>query len=184
MTGIVHVGGWEGVEYLDFAGPLVIFEPQARAFAALQRNLGGRAGVTLVNAAAGAQEVPAVAMYQMSDDQHASLIEPVRMLPGFSRAGETTVPMVTVDSVMEGRYGFATLRLDTQGYELEVLKGSVRTLHALGRVEIELHDPTIYPDAATLRQLDEFMAGQGWIRTGLDTEHSHDIADATYEPAP
>ena len=57
--------------------------------------------------------------------------------------------------------------VDTQGYELEVLKGARRTLKGLRRVECELHDPGTYPDAATVEQLDEFLLDAGFERVGL-----------------
>jgi hypothetical protein len=72
------------------------------------------------------------------------------------------------------------MRIDTQGFELEVLKGAVRTLEDLCRVECEIHDLNTYPGAATLEQLDTFLADAGFERVGV-TERVGDDPAAVYE---
>ena len=185
MGGIIHVGGWEGLEYVDHDGPLVIFEPQRRAFQALSRNLGDRADVTLVHAAAGAR-TGHVTMFRVAPDHSSSLIEPGRLPSGHARDGEEDVLITTVDLIMNGMrlVGFDTLRIDTQGYELQVLKGAAATLNHLDRVEIEAHDPNVYPGAATVPDLDAFLTVRGFQRTALAAPGLDDIADVTYERVP
>jgi hypothetical protein len=88
--------------------------------------------------------------------------------------------MATLDSIVRGRSDYNLLRVDTQGYELEVLRGATDTLFRLGRVEVEIHDPDVYDGAATLEQVDRLLAAAGFTRVDWDTEGSDDLGDAVY----
>ncbi len=186
MGGLIHVGAWDGREYIGDHRRLLLFEPQAAAFAELEANLGDAPNVELVNAAAGAEEGPAT-MHVFEPNHSSSLLQPLvprfstPVIPEIAYVGTETVTVVTLDGYLGGRDDFDTLRIDTQGYELEVLRGAMRTLRTLERVELELHDPNTYAGAAGLPELDEFMVSQGFTRTGLDTERSDGLGDATYE---
>lgn len=180
MTNIIHVGGWDGAEYAIHDGALLIFEPQAGPFAQLERNLGARPGVRLVHAAAGVDDGTAT-MYRVAPDHSSSLLEPGELRYGFLRNGTETVRVTTVDGeVARADVQFDGLRIDTQGWELEVLKGAHGTLRSLTWVEVELHDPSVYPGAATLEDIDAFMFDHGFERTAFDREHSDDLGDAAY----
>lgn len=183
MGGLIHVGAWEGLEFANERRTLLLFEPQARAFEALKRNLSGNPHAVLVNAAAGATPGE-MTMHKVAPDHSSSLLEPAHLREGFHFDGEETVRVTTVDLVVEefGLAGlFDVLAVDTQGYELEVLKGAQRTLPDIVRVECELHDANTYPGAASLETLDEFLADRGFGRTALDRQNSDDWGDAIYE---
>lgn len=182
MAGVIHVGAWNGQEYVGAGRRLLLFEPQARPFTELMANLRDQPGVTLVNAAAGADRGRAT-MYRVAPDHSSSLLQPRTLLHGFSFDGEEDVKVTTVDDEvahlqLEGC--FDELRVDTQGYELEVLKGARRTLRDLRRVECEIHNPDTYPGAATLEQLDAFLAADGFERVGV-TDRPGDDPAACYE---
>lgn len=166
MSGLIHVGAWDGAEYLDDPRHLLLFEPQAVAFSRLHANLGQNPKASLWRAACGAE--PALKhMYSSLPDDNSSLLEPG--VPWFKHSGRTItfsgselVVVLPLDFVTTGvspfRY-YGELVIDTQGYELEVLKGAERTLKHLSRVSLEIHDPEVYPDAATAEQVIDFMAG-------------------------
>lgn len=188
MSGIIHVGGWLGIEYRDWSPDrkLIVFEPQAGNFAQLEANLGGRPNVELVHAAVGAE--PGTATLHVFDPSHSSsLLEPkvtqfaTSEIDEIRYVGTEEVTVTTLDATVNGRNGFDTLRIDTQGYELEVLRGATETLKRIERVELELHDPETYAGAAVLVDLDAFLTAHGFMRTGLDIEHSDGLGDAVYE---
>ena len=182
MGGVIHVGAWIGQEYAGSNDRLMLFEPQAGPFHQLMAGFGERPGVILVNAAAGAQPGRAT-MYRVAPDHSSSLLRPERLLDGFTFDGEEDVKVTTVDAeVAHFRLQgfFDELRVDTQGYELEVLKGARRTLDDLSRVECEIHNPDSYPGAATVEQLDEFMNAAGFERVSLTPRIGDDPA-ACYE---
>lgn len=166
MNGLIHVGAWDGSEYIDDPRYLLLFEPQETAFRRLRANLGGNPKASLWRAACGA--APALKhMYLSLPDDNSSLLEPG--VPWFTHSGRTIsfagselVVVLPLDFVTTGvspfRY-YSELVIDTQGYELEVLKGAERTLKHLTRVTLEIHDPAVYPAAATAEQVIELMAG-------------------------
>lgn len=176
MSGIVHVGAYDGAEYLDATEPLLLFEPQPEPFERLMQNMHDHDDVILLNAAAGAKPGMAV-LYQVYPDEMSSLFLPVKHAVD---PKPIDVNVTTVDAEAT-RYGFQCdlLRVDTQGYELEVLKGAVRTLANAQRVECELHDPQMYPGAATVDDVDRFLAG--WRRMSLEVIGEEEFAVA-YEP--
>lgn len=177
--GVIHAGAWEGLEYIDDKRRLLLFEPQAEAFHTLQANVGDHANVELVHAALGA--VSGVAeMFTATPSHSSSLLEPNDPRTVVFEGKETVVVM-TLDQAMRGRKPYEVLRIDTQGYELEVLKGAKRTLKKLKRIECELHDPSAYPGAGTLVQIDGFLQRRGFERTHLDRDASDDWGDVVYE---
>jgi FkbM family methyltransferase len=168
MGGLIHVGAWEGHEFVGSSRRLLLFEPQARPFQALMANLNGQVAVTLVNAAAGATPGRAT-IYRVNPDHSSSLIAP-RRDGWFTRDGQEEVRVTTVDDEV-AHFGlgglFDELGIDTQGYELEVLKGATVTLRDMRRVECEIHDPTVYPTAATIEALDAFLSDAGFERVDM-----------------
>jgi FkbM family methyltransferase len=181
MAGLIHVGAWEGREYVD-APPrrLLLFEPQARPFAALAANLGGRPDCWRINAAASSAPGRAT-MYRLNQDHSSSLLHPGWLRPGFALDGEETVRLTTVDETVALVGGdWDEMVLDTQGWELEALKGAARTLEGIRTVEVEVHDPTAYPGAASLGLLDDYLDRHGFRRASF-TSGGDDLGVARYE---
>lgn len=84
------------------------------------------------------------------------------------------VPVNTLDSVVE-RHALQppfALKLDVQGSELDVLRGSLRTLAQAVMVTAEIQ---IFSERDTLVELLGFMQGAGWAL--------YDISDLAYYPA-
>jgi FkbM family methyltransferase len=187
MAGLIHVGAWDGREYVGETRRLMLFEPQQRPFRELMGNLSGKPGVVLINAAAGATKGRAT-MYRIDPDHSSSLIRvPAGCLPTHVRAnGEEQVRLTTVDDEVahfDLRGFFDEMRVDTQGYELEVLRGARVTLGDLDRVECELHDGVTYPGAATAQQLDAYLEAVGFARVSLTAREGDDPV-AVYERQP
>jgi len=184
MPGLIHVGAWHGLEYIGSPERLLLFEPGPEAFEALTQNTAGNADTEIVNKAIGS--VPATATFHLSVPSHSSSLltphGPVTADHPVYFDGTAEVEVSTLDDEMRDRDGFDVLRIDTQGYELEVLKGAVETLPSLSRVELELHDPNTYVGAATLNELDAFMESRGWFRAAIDVDGSDGLGDCVYEP--
>lgn len=185
MGGLIHVGAWDGEEFRDLDRELLLFEPQARPFRILQRDFAHRPDVWLVNAAAGARAGTAT-MYRVQPDHSSSLLrpDPAQLIGGFYPDGEETVQVTTIDETVrtygiEGR--FDTLTIDTQGYELEVLKGATVTLADISHVRCEPHSPQAYPGAATARQLDARLTAAGFARGESVPGNGEDGPDLCYD---
>lgn len=186
MAGVIHVGAWTGDEYLDVPGPLILIEPQRGPFNVMQRHFRDRRfkDVDLVQVACGAESGTAV-LHAAYPDHSSSLLKPKvneRFGGSVKFTGDREVVDVrTLDSIVRGSNRYDTLRIDAQGYELEVLRGATDTLFRLSRVEVEIHDPEVYEGAASLEKIDALLGAAGFKRTSWDTEGSDDLGDAVYE---
>lgn len=184
MGGLIHAGAWIGEEYRVGNGRRkILFEPQAAAFAQLETAMRLHVHTVCVNCALGAE--PGEAVMNTAHPSHSSSLLAPRPddhpFGAIRFEGQETVRMSTLDIEMAGRDDYDTLIVDTQGYELEVLKGGVETLKSVNRIEIEVHRPSSYPGAASLEALDAFLIPLGFTRTAYDQENSDDLGDAVYE---
>lgn len=162
-SGIIHVGAHDGHEYAETppAVRLLLVEPQEKPYAALSAAFRGRPNTELARVACGSQEGVAV-IHLAEPSESSSLLVP-------SGGGEVVfdgrevVTVLPLDEVADGEV-FDLLRIDTQGYELEVLRGAERVLEGLDRIELEFHDPSVYAGAATVEELDRFLGERGFVR--------------------
>jgi FkbM family methyltransferase len=190
MGGIIHVGSWLGLEYLRLRGQkqkLVLFEPQKRVFAELEDSFGEAANVELHRLALGREK--GTATMNTSHPDHSSSLLECRELPDerartITFSGTEEVQVDTLDNVIGRRRGFTDLHIDTQGYELEVLRGAERTLRQIKRIEAEVHDPNTYVGAGSLEDIDDFLTERGFERTMLAEPGKDDMADVVYERRP
>ena len=102
---------------------VVAFEPQPQLFSILGENLLGRGEVTLVPAAVGSVEghVDMPRVQYSSKGNFGGL-----GIGDKSIYGSIQVPVVTIDSYEFNDVGF--MKIDVEGYELEVLRGATETI--------------------------------------------------------
>ena len=132
-----HVGNRLRV-WRQLGARVVAIEPQPVLFGVLQRLYGRSAHVTLLDQAVGAQ--PGEATLHISQRTptvstlSASWMQAVQRDGSFAKVAwdtEVTVPVVTLDQLVE-RYGRpAFCKIDVEGFELEVLRGLTVPLPAL-----------------------------------------------------
>lgn len=81
-----------------------------------------------------------------------------------TRHHETLLPMTTLDAVTEcwGVDHIPCIKLDVQGYELEVLRGGPRTLADTEVVMMEVNLMRIIPEAPLFHEAVEFMGRSGF----------------------
>ena len=123
-----HVGLWSRILSLRFA-TVEAFEPVPLHRELYRRNMAHADNWTLHECALG-QRPGAMTMTLYREHSMAAHIGPSRLgLPkyeGLSTAGEVAVPVKTLDS-----FGFEDvdfLKIDVEGFELQVLKGGIETL--------------------------------------------------------
>ena len=69
--------------------------------------------------------------------------------------------------------------MDTQGYELEVLKGATRVMEKIDYVYTEVNRIEVYENNAMVEELDAFMLQYDMIRAH-EWWHVHGWGDAFY----
>jgi hypothetical protein len=79
------------------------------------------------------------------------------------------VPQVTLDVTLESsRFSSALLKIDTQGLELEVLKGGVRTLERVYAICIEVSFRELYEGAPLFDRVFIYLKENGFDFFGMD----------------
>ncbi len=116
---------------------VVAVEPQPQCYARLQSSFGADHEVTLINKAAGS--VPGTATMMVSDTHELSTLSPA-FIEATSRSGRfgdiawdktITVEMVTLDALI-AQYGVPDfIKVDVEGFELEVVRGLSRPIHLI-----------------------------------------------------
>ncbi len=76
----------------------------------------------------------------------------------------TTFPMTTLDALIRQRNFVAPdfIKLDVQGYEIEILKGAQQTLESAEVVQMEVNLIPIYKDAPLAHDAVRYMADRGF----------------------
>jgi FkbM family methyltransferase len=87
--------------------------------------------------------------------------------PGTERSAERTVRISTVDSEFPNIHGQTLLKIDVQGFELEVLRGAQRSLHNIDWVLCEVSFREFYEGQALANEVIALMDGAGFIIHGI-----------------
>lgn len=152
---------------------LISFEPTSEAYSCLEAEarqhkkwqvaprsaVGSKAGEAKIN---------------ISSNSHSSSLLSItaKALEGAPRAhyvNTENVPVVTLDETnyapMEAN---AFLKIDTQGFELEVLKGATELLKKIHGVQLEMSLTPMYEGAPSFQELHDYINGFGFELWGLD----------------
>ena len=170
VKGIIHVGahyGEEISEYIDNGiQNIIMFEPLSECFKVLsQKVMSLNANIERHQVALGS--VPGTATMYLSDNekQSSSILKPKVHLthhPYVKFDGTEEVKVDLLDNFDTKDYNF--LNIDVQGYELEVLKGSAKTLKHVDYVYCEVNRDEVYEDNAYVEEIDEFLSFYGMER--------------------
>jgi FkbM family methyltransferase len=165
-----NIGQYAGyLRDAGYAGRIVSFEPLADAHAALTRRAAGDPGWTVaprmaLGAAAGEVEI------NVSNDRDMSSLLELRpeilaVSPTSRTVARETVPLATLDAVYDehARPGDRVLlKIDTQGYERQVLDGAERTLPRLAGIQLELSLVPLYDGETTWLAMIDRLARHGF----------------------
>ena len=180
VDAVVDVGAHRGKyrrflrEDLGFRGPVLSVEPIAELARALEARAAADAGWRVVRCALGPQ--PGTARLNvMASSDFSSLLEPAPSAPGrFAPLTEVArveeVPVRTLDDVLadfapEARAVY--LKLDTQGYDLEVLRGAARSLQRVAALQSEISFVPLYAGMPAWRESIERIEALGFAVSGI-----------------
>lgn len=172
ITTVLDVGANEGqyatlLRRVGFTGRIISYEPVPDVAAALRTRasadpawevvdvaLGARSGTLRLNRTVGSDLVSAldpVPFAQRVLGQNAEVV------------GHVDVPVRRLDEVWPADPDDTVLlKLDTQGYDLEVLKGAERSLEAVDVVQTELSFLPLYRGMPHALEVMEWLADQGF----------------------
>jgi len=149
---------------------ILAFEPYGPSYQALRRRFRDTPTVETLNVALGAAPGSA-RLHLYSGHRMNSLLrldpDPANpMAGGFAPEGEVTVPVATVDGIAAERHlpRIDILKIDTQGYDLEVLRGAEGQPAArrVGAVLLEVNFVPMYERQASFPELHSLLSGHGY----------------------
>jgi FkbM family methyltransferase len=174
--GVVHVGAHIGQEahLYDAAGlsRQVWIEPTPDVFERLLQNIPKRPDVRAFRVAGGAENGTAKMFVLANRDGGAnSLLEPKTHLkdyPQYPLDGSIEVPVRRIDDLLTENglslADFNWLTLDTQGFELQVLRGCEKLIEQLEVINTEVFTGEVYAHCAKLPEMDAFLGQRGFVR--------------------
>lgn len=177
LRSVAHAGGHYAEELDDYLAvgfdPIVFFEPLARNCDVARRRIQAANvdsdRVKLYQCALGSPD-PAVLdrwvhIYVSSNEaQSSSLLKPTYhkvQYPSITFDSAEWVVLTPLDSF---NLTPDLLAMDTQGYELEVLKGATQTLRSVKVVYTEVSNTPLYRDSALVGDIDHFLFDFGFDR--------------------
>jgi FkbM family methyltransferase len=173
-----HAGEYgRGLRACGYRGQIVSFEPVRRQFERLTAAAAGDDAWECQNRAAGARAETATINVSGNDGFSSSLLAMKRaheQAVGESRyEGTETIEVVSLDEALADRMQAqprSYLKIDTQGYEHQVLAGTARTLQHCLAVELELSLTPLYEGQLLIGEMIELMRGHGFHPTHLEQE--------------
>jgi FkbM family methyltransferase len=160
---IIDVGANEGqfafmARYAWPRARIDCFEPDPDAFSRLKENHGTDNLITFYNGAIGSESKELLLNLGETSAQNSLLRE-----RGKSSQGTITVPVKTLDEIYPFfEEGITLLKIDVQGYELEVLKGSKELLKKIKFVLLEISLDDLFEGGIEIDTIWSFMKNQNY----------------------
>ena len=162
---------------LGFSGAIVSFEPQSAAFHQLKKRAMRDGRWRAINCGLG-EEAGEMPLYLAGNSLSSSLLpmleRHVEALPESAYTGVSEiVPIRRLDAMLadEARFASALLKIDAQGYEIPILRGSTYLLGCVKLLEMEISLVQLYEGQALLQDMWNEVVGLGfepvWIERGF-----------------
>ena len=170
IKGIIHIGGHHGQEFKTYEenniSNVVFFEPVPTTFKILEQNVGNKA--ILHNVALG-NENKKIEMFieTANQGQSSSILEPgihTRQYPHITFDSKLEVDMVRLDGFLTDPDKYNFINIDVQGYELEVMRGAIKTLENIDYIMSEVNRDEVYINCSKVDELDKFLAEFHFVR--------------------
>ncbi|MDB4805029.1 FkbM family methyltransferase [bacterium] len=160
--------------HVGYRGRIVSFEPMSLAHEVLSKvavkdelwcvskraAIGSRSGMVTINIASNSVSSSVLSIL----DSHTSAA------PESRYKSTESVPLVTLDSVASDYFNDGTvalLKIDTQGYESQVLQGAEKTLARVAGVQLELSLLPLYDGQMLMPELVEQLTESGFDLWGI-----------------
>ncbi len=175
---VLDVGATEGqdaveLRKLGFTGRIVSFEPIREVGERLQARLGADPEWEYRGMALGSTE-GAATLQVGAESATSSLLKPSEYLVNRAAHARSVrseeVRVARLDSVFEEAWATRRiwLKLDTQGFEMEVLRGSTQCLDQVRIVQLELSLRPLFEGEPAFLEVANWLAGRGLELVGLE----------------
>ncbi len=163
ITNIIDVGANEGqfafmARYCWNQAQIDCFEPDIGALSQLQKNHSSDDRIKSYNCAIGSEPGELLLNLGETSAQNSLLHE-----YGKTTKGSIVVPIKTLDEIYGvSELGISLLKIDVQGYELEVLKGASDLLKRTNFVLLEVSLADLFQDGVEIDTIWQFMKNSGY----------------------
>jgi len=159
--------------------PILAFEPIPTEAATFRKVHGGIEGVRLVESALG--ESNGTALLHLSKSADSSSLLPIgsrqtELYENTFEIGTISVPVQRLDNLAALWAGRSRqlLKLDVQGFELNVLRGAMTTLESCAYVFAECSEVALYDGQALRDEVETFLRGRGFSLKGAHNCQYHE----------
>ena len=172
ISGIIQVGAHVGSELpilQKISNRILMFEPQKNIYQKLLITINNNPDIIAENFALGSSN-GIVNMHKeyANEGQSSSIMEPalhVVQYPGITFNDIEEIEVKTLDSYFKNKlFNYNLMLLDVQGYELEVLKGSVTNLKSIDYILCEVNRAELYKGCPMVEEIDSFLNDYGFKR--------------------
>lgn len=168
IRGVLHIGAHYGEEYNAYTQlgvkNMMFFEPVPSNFQILSERIGSSAIMHNVALGNMTGEVE-MNIEEANEGQSCSILTPalhLQQYPHIQFNNKVTVPINKLDAYMDQPELYNMINMDTQGYELEVLKGAAQFLHHIDYIMTEVNRDEVYENCAKIDELIEFLSPYGF----------------------
>lgn len=161
---VIDVGVSNGSDFLYELFPTVktvLVDPLPDFEEKIRTRFGTKYDFDYFHCAAGRQAGSAKLQIQSDNASKSTLAQPTRM-QGQNTEREVVVDIKTIDSIAANYAGKVGLKIDTEGFEMEVLGGSIETLKRCEFVLAEVSVKERYVGGYRFSDVVTFMAGHGF----------------------
>jgi FkbM family methyltransferase len=154
------------------------FEPLPQCVAAMRKKIGANSRSTIFPYAVGNDDTTITINQSASSPSSSILPMSETHAEAFPWTGQSTpveVPLRKLDSLLPdlALSGRVLMKIDVQGFGLEVLKGAVETLRQVEMVFIEVSFVPLYEGEPTFDDINAFMRDAGFTFSGLLDSLTH-----------
>lgn len=171
VKGIIHIGGHYGQEYDVYKAlniPIIFFEPLSNNYHVLRDRVKNDDNVQTFQCALGNENKKVIMNVETANNsQSSSILKPKKHLeqyPHITFDYTEEVHMFRLDDIDIGEKKYNFMNIDVQGYELEVLKGSIELLKTVDYIMSEVNNDEVYENCAKVEELDQFLNQFGFER--------------------
>lgn len=161
---VIDVGVSRGSDFLYELFPkakTLLVDPLPEFEQHIERKFKGRYDFEFFHCAAGSEEGTATLQVQSDNASKSTLGNPTR-IQGQNTEKTVEVPIKTLDSIAAAFPGKVGLKIDTEGHELEVLKGATETLKRTEFVIAEVSIKNRFEGGYRFSEIISFMQENGF----------------------
>ena len=162
---------------LGYKGQIVSFEPLPDAFKQLAQNAEKDSLWDIHNTAIGNQ-TGKITIHVAQNSYSSSILDilpaHVESAPDSVYTGTVDVPITTIDSVIDQYYQPGKklyIKIDTQGYERQVLEGCKKSFQKITGFQMELSLVPLYAGETLMQEMIEILKDKGYVLQLIESGH-------------